>query len=169
MHETVKNSKLIINMFLVKTNQIPSIASVRKICGLLGAIDLISGKHLVVATHRVAVGFINNQVIWQLAGYDIIQYIPSMLHLTETQRAENDTYLSMIRTVLDTPYLYFSYSYDITHTLQRLHSMSPEQLSQSLFERADPRFVWNGNLLKHFQKPELNDYCLPLLLGCELS
>lgn len=152
----------------MKTNQIPSIASVRKICGVLGSIDLISGRHLVVATHRVAVGFINNQVIWQLAGFDIIQYIPSMLHLNENQRVENETYLSMIRTILDTPYMYFSYSYDITHTLQRLHSMSPDQLGQSLMERADQRFVWNGSLLKDFQKPELHEYCLPLLLGCRL-
>lgn len=151
----------------MKTNQIPSIASVRKICGLLGAIDLISGKHLVVATHRVAVGFINNQVIWQLAGFDFHPYIPSMLHLNETQREENETYLSMIKTILDTPYLYFSYSYDITHSLQRLHSMSPDQLGQSLLERADQRFVWNGSLLKSFQKPELREYCLPLLLGCK--
>lgn len=152
----------------MKTNQIPSIASVRKICGLLGSIDLISGRHLVVATHRVAVGFINNQVIWQLAGHEIIQYIPSMLHLNETQREENETYLSMIKTILDTPYLYFSYSYDITHSLQRLHSMSPDQLGQSLLERADQRFVWNGSMLKSFQKPELREYCLPLLLGCKL-
>lgn len=152
----------------VKTNQIPSIASVRKICGLVGSIDLISGKHLVVATHRVAVGFINNQVVWRLAGFDIIQYIPSMLHINEEQRVENETYLSMIRTILDTPYLYFSYSYDLTHTLQRLHSLSPDQLGQSLVEKADQRFVWNGNLLKHFQRPEMRQYCLPLMLGCKL-
>lgn len=135
---------------------------------MLGSINLISGNHLVVATHRVAVGFVNNQVIWRLAGFDIIQYIPSMLHLNETQKKENDTYLAMIRTILDTPYLYFSYSYDITHTLQRLHSMSPDQLSLSLFERADQRFVWNSHLLKPFQRPELINYCLPLLLGCKL-
>ncbi|KAL7028764.1 hypothetical protein ACKWTF_005985 [Chironomus riparius] len=149
----------------VKTNQIPSTASVRKICGVLGSINLISGNHLVVATHRVAVGFVNNQVIWRLAGFDIIQYIPSMLHLNETQKKENETYLAMIRTILDTPYLYFSYSYDITHTLQRLHSMSPDQLSLSLLERADQRFVWNSHLLRSFQRPELINFCLPLLLG----
>lgn len=151
----------------MKTNQIPSIASVRKICGILGVINLVSGYHLVVATHRIAVGFINNQVVWRLAGFDIIQYIPSMLHLNETQKQENESYLAMIRTILDTPYLYFSYSYDITHTLQRLHSMSPDQLSLSLLERADSRFVWNGYLLKSFQRPEMRQYCLPLLLGCK--
>ncbi|KAL7028765.1 hypothetical protein ACKWTF_005985 [Chironomus riparius] len=88
-----------------------------------------------------------------------------MLHLNETQKKENETYLAMIRTILDTPYLYFSYSYDITHTLQRLHSMSPDQLSLSLLERADQRFVWNSHLLRSFQRPELINFCLPLLLG----
>lgn len=152
----------------VKTNQIPSTSNVRKICGILGAISLTSGHHLVIATHRLPVGYINNQVIWRLAGIDIIPYIPSLLHLNENQKIENETYLSMIRSMLDTPYLYFSYSYDITHSLQRLHSMSPDLLGMSLLERADSRFVWNGNLLKPFQKAELRRYCLPLLMGCEL-
>lgn len=115
------------------------------------------------------VGFINNQVIWRLAGIDIIPYIPSVLHLNESQKRENETYLSMVRLMLDTPYLYFSYSYDITHTLQRLHSMSPEFLNMSLLERADSRFVWNGHLLKTFQKPELRRYCLPLVMGCKFD
>ena len=34
----------------------------------------------------------------------------------------------MIESALNTPYLYFSYSYDITHTLQRLHNTTPEFL-----------------------------------------
>lgn len=150
----------------MKTNQIPNTYNVRKICGILGAINLISGHHLVIATHRVPVGFINNQVIWRLAGVDIIPYIGSLLHLNESQKSDNETYLSMIRAMLDTPYLYFSYSYDITHTLQRLHSMSPEFLNMSLFERADSRFVWNAYMLESFQKAELRRFCLPLLMGC---
>lgn len=152
----------------MKTNQIPTTYNVRKICGILGSLTLPSGNHLVIATHRIAVGFINNQVIWRLAGIDIIPYIPSVLHLSESQKQENETYLSMIHSMLDTPYLYFSYSYDITHTLQRLHSMSPEFLKLSLLERADSRFVWNGHLLSNFQKPEHRRYCLPLLLGCKM-
>jgi phosphatidylinositol 4-phosphatase len=74
----------------------------------------------------------------------------------------------MIKHLLDTPYLYFSYSYDITHSLQRLNSMPPEFLQTGLLERADVRFVWNGFLLKTFQKPNLKQYCLPLILGCIL-
>lgn len=128
-------------------------------------ITTVSGKNLVIATHRLPVGYINNQVIWRLAGVDIIPYIPSLLHLSETQKQDNENYLNMIRSILDTPYLYFSYSYDITHTLQRLHSMSPDILKMSLHERADSRFVWNGFILKDFQRPELRCYCLPIMMG----
>lgn len=57
----------------------------RKICGILGTINLINGNNLVVATHRIFVGIINTQIIWRLAGFDIIPYIPSILHLTDAQ------------------------------------------------------------------------------------
>lgn len=82
---------------------------------------------------------------------------------------QNNTYLAMMRQILDTPYLYFSYTYDITHSLQRLHSMSPEFLQNSIHERADSRFLWNGFLLKDLRKYELRQYCLPLILGCMYS
>lgn len=38
----------------------------------------------------------------------------------------------MVQQVLATPYLYFSYSYDLTHTLQRLHHTAPEFLKVSI-------------------------------------
>lgn len=83
------------------------------------------------------------------------------------QKSQNEVYLSMLKQVLDTPHYYFSYTYDLTHTLQRLHSMPPEFLRLGLYERADNRFVWNGNLLKHFKKSDAKKYCLPLVLGCK--
>lgn len=43
--------------------------------------------------------------------------------------------------------------------------MSPDILKMSLHERADSRFVWNGYILKEFQRPELRCYCLPIMMG----
>lgn len=40
----------------------------------------------------------------------------------------NRVYVSMVDSILATPYFYFSYSYDITHSLQRLHNTSPDFL-----------------------------------------
>lgn len=105
------------------TNQMYDSRTLRKVCGLLGTIKLISGKYLVVATHREFVGVINNQVVWRLAGHDLIPYIPSLIHLSDTQKVQNDVYLSMITNTLNTPFFYFSYTYDLSHTLQRLSAV----------------------------------------------
>ena len=42
-------------------------------------------------------------------------------------------------------------------------------LQMPYHERADPRFVWNGHLLRELaNQPELCRFCLPLLHGCIL-
>lgn len=57
----------------------------RRICGIIGTINLINGFNLIVATHREYVGQINGQVIWRLAGYDIIPYMSASHFLSVTQ------------------------------------------------------------------------------------
>lgn len=59
--------------------------TLRKVCGILGTIKLISGKYLVVATHREFVGVLNNQVVWRLAGHELIPFIQSSKHLSDVQ------------------------------------------------------------------------------------
>lgn len=68
-----------------KIEQIAPLRTTRRICGILGTIKLICGQYLIVATHRLFVGLINGQVIWKLAGYDIIPYIPNVVNLNNLQ------------------------------------------------------------------------------------
>ncbi|XP_067006317.1 phosphatidylinositol-3-phosphatase SAC1-B [Anabrus simplex] len=150
----------------VNNGQIPQASSSKPICGLVGTIRLLAGPYLVVITKKRKVGTINGQTIWQVVDTEVISYTRTLLHLTENQMVQNRVYLSMIESVLSTPGLYFSYSYDITHTLQRLHNTTPEFLQMPLHERADPRFVWNAHLLRELSnQPELHRFCLPILHG----
>lgn len=137
----------------------------REFCGFLGSVKLLAGTYLVLATHRELVGFIAGHAIWRLAGTELVPYFKSTLHLSAEQIRDNADYVNMIDLVLNTPYFYFSYSYDITQTLQRLHGTSPDFLSQSLLERADQRFVWNYHLLKQFNSPEFKNFALPIIHG----
>ncbi|CAD7090352.1 unnamed protein product [Hermetia illucens] len=148
-----------------RTNQIQGLHPICRICGVLGVVKLTAGLHLVVATHRIFVGILNGQIIWQLACYDIIPYIPSVTHLTMNQKKQNETYLQMVRKNLDMPIFYFSYTYDLTHSLQRLNSMPPDFLKNGMLDRADERFVWNGHILKNFKCPEMRRFALPLMVG----
>ncbi|XP_019859982.1 PREDICTED: phosphatidylinositide phosphatase SAC1-A-like [Amphimedon queenslandica] len=104
-----------------------------------------------------------------MTNYDVIPFVKSTLHLTQSQERDNRVYLAMIHRVLDTAGFYYSYSYDITHTKQRLHQLSTDNngfYQLPLFNRADERFVWNSHLLREFvAQPELDQFCVPLLHG----
>ncbi|KAK6633158.1 hypothetical protein RUM43_012902 [Polyplax serrata] len=152
--------------FSVHKSEIPTTAQNKEIFGVIGTIKLIAGNYLIVATGREKIGTINGQSIWIVTSSEVIPYTKTNLHLNEKQITYNGIFLSMIQSVLKTPYLYFSYSYDLTHTLQRLQHTSPEFVKMSLSERADARFLWNKHLLQEFSHyEEFSKYCLSLLQG----
>jgi len=73
----------------------------------------------------------------------------------------------MVELVLRTESFYFSYTYDLTHTFQRLYNSSMDFFSKSLVERADQRFVWNRYLLDSFlANNRTAKFALPLIHGC---
>lgn len=143
-----------------KTTQLTNLCPTRRICGILGTIRLPSCDYLLVATHRIFVGVLNNSIVWRLAGYDIIPYIPNAI-----QRSENEEYLKMLRKTLDTKFFYFSYRYDLTHSLQRQREMDMKTKELGILQRADKRFVWNGYVLNQFKCSTMSRFQLPLVLG----
>ena len=66
----------------------------------------------------------------------------------------------MLKKLFAIPAFYFSYSYDMTNTLQRIHSKGAAAMLQTpLVQQADRRFVWNSHLLQ----PMVS---IPELSGC---
>ncbi|XP_053401252.1 phosphatidylinositol-3-phosphatase SAC1-like [Mercenaria mercenaria] len=147
--------------------QIPAAGAITKpVCGIMGIIRLIAGPYLLVITKKEKVGEIQGHVIWKITGTELHSYKRTMLHLTEKQTRDNGVYVSMVESVLKTGYFYFSTTYDITHTLQRLHNTSPDFISIPLHERADQRFLWNNHVLRELsQQADLGRYCLPVMHG----
>ncbi|CAF2098152.1 unnamed protein product [Rotaria magnacalcarata] len=138
----------------------------RSIHGIIGVINLISGPNLIVITSKQRMGDINGHAIYKVQTTDIIPYARNMSHLNENQIKYNIKYLSMIELVLRTEAFYFSYSYDITHTFQRLQHPSQEFYSTPFIERADQRFLWNRYLLSPFSANRTTaQFALPLIHG----
>eukprot|EP00088_Acartia_fossae_P049587 TRINITY_DN5474_c0_g1_i2.p1 TRINITY_DN5474_c0_g1~~TRINITY_DN5474_c0_g1_i2.p1 ORF type:complete len:593 (+),score=84.96 TRINITY_DN5474_c0_g1_i2:28-1806(+) len=143
--------------------QIPPVASRKPIHGILGIINLISGPYLIVVTKKVLQGVICGAEVWRILETEIISFSRAEHHLTESQKEANTRYTGMMQQVLSTPYFYFSYNHDITHARQRVDSWGHEQ---SLFERADKRFVWNKHLLKPLiSNSKMHCYALPVIHG----
>ncbi|XP_013926529.1 PREDICTED: phosphatidylinositide phosphatase SAC1 [Thamnophis sirtalis] len=151
---------------LAVKKDVPPSAITRQICGILGTVRLVAGTYLIVITRKRKVGEFFNHIVWKAIDFDILSYKKTMLHLTDIQLQDNKVFLAMISHILSVDGFYFSTTYDLTHTLQRLANTSPEFQEMSLLERADPRFVWNGHLLRELAaQPELHRFAVPVMHG----
>ena len=94
---------------------------------------------------------------------------------------DEDTYHGLLKTLLKTGPMYFSYSFDITNSFQR---QAQADLSEPLWKRADDRFFWNRfiqtemidfrngggssapGLRRHAgQQPGVDAFILPVMFG----
>ncbi|XP_035829219.1 phosphatidylinositol-3-phosphatase SAC1 isoform X2 [Aplysia californica] len=145
---------------------IPASAITKTIYGIVGIIRLVAGPYLMVITKREKVGSILGSDIWKVTGTEVLSYKRSFTHLTEKQVSINKTYLALVDMMLNTENFYFSPTYDLTHSIQRLYNTSPDFQSLGLLERADQRFIWNSHVLRELsQQPDLAKFCMPVMLG----
>uniref|UniRef100_A0A8C1JMH2 SAC1 like phosphatidylinositide phosphatase a n=1 Tax=Cyprinus carpio TaxID=7962 RepID=A0A8C1JMH2_CYPCA len=153
-------------MTLAGIKDIPPSGVTRPICGIMGTVRLVAGMYLIVITRKRKVGDLFGHTVWKALEFDVISYKKTILHLTDFQMQDNKAFLSMLRNVLNTDGFYFCTDYDLTHTQQRLSNTSPDFQEMSLLERADQRFMWNGNLLREITaQPELHKFAFPVIHG----
>lgn len=89
-----------------------------------------------MAKSRSLVGSIaSKHLIWRLDQSAVHPFARSMLHLTEQQQQDEKVYLQMLTEVLNLDSFYYSTTYDLTHSMQRLTDTSPDFRQQGLFER----------------------------------
>ncbi|VVC32076.1 SAC domain [Cinara cedri] len=170
--EPVQNTNVILNIDRIdftsqkQTNngQIPNAHTRIQIAGILGVVKLIAGPYIIVIQEKKLVGKISGHDIWQLVKIDMIGIPKTKLHLNDTQARMNLEYLNMVKQTFNTPYYYFSYSYDLTHTMQRIYNSSTTFLNIPMYKRADQRFLWNNYLLTEFCNNN-HEFCVPIIHG----
>ncbi|KAH9868748.1 hypothetical protein J1614_007820 [Plenodomus biglobosus] len=147
---------------------------VSSVAGLLGIIKLRLDKYIIVITKAQPMGRIKGHMIYKVIATEFLPLRERPLH-----DVDEDNYLSLLKTLIKTSPLYFSYSFDITNTFQRQAHLDP---STPLWKRADDRFYWNrfvssdlidfrgglsGGYGRHSsgQQPGADPYILPVMYG----
>ena len=92
-------------------------------------------KYIIVITKAQPMGRIKGHMIYRVVATEFLSLREKPLH-----DADEDNYLSLLKTLIKTSPLFFSYSFDITNTFQRQAHLDP---STPLWKRADDRFYWN--------------------------
>eukprot|EP01118_Nematostelium_gracile_P004123 TRINITY_DN1485_c0_g1_i2.p1 TRINITY_DN1485_c0_g1~~TRINITY_DN1485_c0_g1_i2.p1 ORF type:complete len:148 (+),score=24.83 TRINITY_DN1485_c0_g1_i2:105-548(+) len=87
------------------------------IFGVVGIIQLLAGPYLIVMTKIESVGTILGNQVFRIKEVDTVR-VDLSTPLNEAQKKDEVRYQSLIKTVLLTGSFYYSYTYDLTHSMQ---------------------------------------------------
>lgn len=133
--------------------------------GIIGIKRLIRNSYLIVITSAKSIAKICDEPIYELKKAELIPFKTDLSPNKELDFWE-DTYKSMLESVLKVPGFYFSPTYNLTNTLQQnyLHKLNRSENDDDLFQ---DQYLWNGHLVKDFRKGgnALSCFWVPLIHG----
>ncbi|KAK5574627.1 hypothetical protein RB653_009880 [Dictyostelium firmibasis] len=148
----------------VKENE-KVLTTINNVKGIIGCIQLVSGHYLMIFKEHNLVATVTGKKIYQMKNVELIPFFPNQQSLVSIPDQDSEEqHLSMIKWLLSSENFYFSYDYDLTHTLQRQYTTTNN--TSSISERCDSRFFWNEKYVTIFTKENgLNDWVLPITMG----
>lgn len=139
--------------------------------GLLGFIRFTAAYYMLLITKRSQVAMIGGHFVYQVDDAELVSLTVPSSRFTMDRDAEEARFVATLKLLDLAQSFYFSYSYDITRTLQHNivrerqilrqgHANIPERTHNSMF-------VWNHHLLDPASKALRNtyDWCLPIVHG----
>ncbi|KAH7866717.1 hypothetical protein Vadar_023988 [Vaccinium darrowii] len=138
---------------------------VSTIYGVVGTIRSLAGTHVLVITSRKEVGSYVGFPVFRVMALKFLS-CNEALRLPNNQGKRDEAYFrTLLRVIESTPGLYYSYETDITLSLQRRFKLTEGRMSKPIWKQADPRFVWNRNILEELIENKLDGFIIPLLQG----
>ena len=141
--------------------------------GLLGFIRFTGAYYMLLITKRSQVAMIGGHFVYQVDGTELIPLTPgsSSRFKADAKNAEEARFLQILGNLDLTRSFYFSYSYNITRTLQRNIIIERDAVAKGLpYPRPQDHnamFVWNDYLLRPAAANLKNtyDWCMPVMHG----
>ncbi|CAB3223688.1 unnamed protein product [Arctia plantaginis] len=122
--------------------------------GIVGFIRFLEGYYIILVTKRRKVAGIGSHSIYKIEDTATI-YIP--VDGNKPQHPDEQRYLKMFLAIDLSTNFYYSYSYDITHTLQ-MNMAPPRKLAPALFPKPVTAAVYHSNL-KSNSYQEMDENC----------
>ncbi|KAF4805847.1 Polyphosphoinositide phosphatase [Colletotrichum siamense] len=137
--------------------------------GLLGFIKFTGPYYMLLITKKSTVAMIGGHYIYQVDGTELVPLTPTRFK-ADVRNTEESRFLGILNNLDLTRSFYYSYSYDITRTLQHNLNREREALARGLPGAMDDfngMFVWNSHLLQPAMKALKDpfDWCRPIIHG----
>ncbi|VFQ90977.1 unnamed protein product [Cuscuta campestris] len=140
-------------------------SKVSKIYGVVGTIRLLAGAHILVITSHKEVGTYLGFPVFRVTSMKFLSCNVVSKYLTSEEKKDEAYFTNLLKVVESTPGLYFSYETDVTLNLQRRYKLAKGWTRKPVWKQADPRFVWNRNLLEELIENKLDGFIIPLIQG----
>ena len=139
--------------------------------GVLGFIRFTEAYYMLIVTKKQQVAMIGGYYVFKIDATELVPLTTGSSTVFERNRnAEELRYVNIFHNLDLNTSFYFSYSYNITRTLQQNVIFGREKLARgdmSQDQDVNDMFVWNHHLLspamKHLKNPY--DWCLPIIHG----
>ncbi|KAF8683796.1 hypothetical protein HU200_044730 [Digitaria exilis] len=138
---------------------------VSRIYGVAGIIRLLAGSYVLVITSRKDAGSYQGSPVYHVNSMKFLCCNEAIKHLTSQEKRDEAYFMSLLKIAETTCGLYYSYDRDLTLNLQRSSKLAAGRMHKPLWKQADPRFVWNKNLLEELIEAKLDEFIIPLIQG----
>ncbi|RJE21732.1 Polyphosphoinositide phosphatase [Aspergillus sclerotialis] len=138
---------------------------------LLGFIRFTGAYYMLLVTKRSQMAMLGGHYLYQIDGTELISLTTSNSSRSKPDNQEEARYIAILNNLDLTRSFYFSYSYDITRTLQvnicRERKAHQGGLPHSFPHDYNTMFIWNHHLLNPAIKAlkEPYQWCLPVIHG----
>ncbi|CAH9130618.1 unnamed protein product [Cuscuta epithymum] len=140
-------------------------AKITTIYGVVGTIRLLAGTHILVITSLKEVGAYLGFPVYRVTSMKFLSCNVASKNLSSEEKRDEAYFTNLLKVVEATPGLYFSYETDVTLNLQRRYKLAKGWMRKPVWKQADPRFVWNRNLLDELIEYKLDGFIIPLIQG----
>lgn len=139
--------------------------------GIMGFIRFTKGYYISLITKRSTVALIGGHYVYHIDETQLLPLCHSNTYRKPDRRSEENRYLTTFQSLDLSKTFYFSYTYDITQTLQNNLMREKRNLEnrkeKRSFQDYNEMFVWNHALLKPIMSGFENAirWCLPIIHG----
>jgi phosphatidylinositol 4-phosphatase len=143
---------------------------------IFGFYDLLSGAYVAVVVESENFISSNGMDIRKALKIVVVPLFSTGRILSESKRKDEAEYLRLLNSGFALHNFFFSYSFDVTSTHQRLAKLSSRKLSEPVWVRANHKFFWNREVILDMIACHADDWIVPFMSafidirpGCEID
>ena len=138
-----------------------------QIIGVMGVVQLLSGPYILVIVAAEFVGKVVGHEVMRVTCVEMLPFAsPSDTgKLPPEQQADEQVYLRMLQGIVASEHMYFSYTFDLTSSLQTQSAWTAEERRGPIWRTADSRFFWNEAMARPLIQESADAFILPVVVG----